>query len=368
MSTNISCKNENYNTSECPEVDSLKIRIPIESVNILDESIKGHWFLINDVSLDIDPQVYKEKCYTYESKGIKIRFAIEKQTNERQEIKEYFVFLINSKILKNRYFEGITKDNIRQVYHEIIALNKVSFSFEDFLFRTACTDVDFKKDRIFYDLPFILQHLCKSAIPSVKKDVGYRLFNKRDNVGMEFSDRRTTSFKSNPFFKIYHKEIELRYHSRDFTEAFLLDIDFKNKGRIEVTVKNKKHFRYLLNLEDTSLNSILNLSKEQKETIISMSTNFHLSREKKKPDKAREQLTPDKQIIFNSMFYMIESGMPIGKIIDYLLDGIEGKTLVSRKRKELKEIYDKNIKGCKEDKRTEEIEQMFDFLNLRSEG
>jgi hypothetical protein len=56
--------------------------------------------------------------------------------------------------------------------------------------------------------------------PSKQKDKGYKQYNKKDNKGIEWSVRQSTSFKSHPFLKVYHKETELRNNSKEFKDNY----------------------------------------------------------------------------------------------------------------------------------------------------
>lgn len=343
-------------------VDSLKIRIPLNLVTVINKDLISHWYLVNDLSGEIDPKVYKEKCYLFEDKGIKVKFAIEKQVISDQSIKEFLIILVSSKILKQRYFEGITEENLKTVYDEIIGLKVVDFSYNDFI-AGECTDCDFKKDIRVKSLKVIIHDIVTRVKPSKKKDEGYRSFDRKDNNGIEFSDRKTTSFKTNPFLKMYDKEIELRTKSFEFSTSYLRGIDFGNICRVETTVKNKKHFRYL-GISETSLLSIVTLSEAEKKKIISMAVNNHLSRELKTPVFHDRLTSPDKIVIYNAVSFMIDQRINFDRILNFLLTGISNPVSRSRKKGEITEIYNRCIFGTDEDKTAEELNKFYDEIGL----
>lgn len=344
-------------------IDSLKIRLPLDIITILNDDLKSYWYLVNGNSGEIDPKKYKENCYPYEDHGIKIKFAIEKQTIIDRETKDYLVILVSSKILKSKYFEGIREDNLKTVFEEIIGLKIVDFSFDDFINKSECTDCDFKKDIKVENLRVIIQDMITRTNPSKKKDEGYRSYNRKDNIGIEFSDRRTTAFKTNPFLKVYHKETELRMKSNDFAYTYLREINYSNLCRVEATVKNKKHFKYL-GIENTSLKNLTSLNEDQKKNIIGMAVNFHLSREIKPPKKTDKFSSPDKILIYNAISFMIGQRINFDRILMYLLSGINNPVSRSRKKSEITEIYNSCVYGNEEDKTAEEINTFYDEIGL----
>ena len=343
-------------------IDSLKIRIPIHQIKIVDESITSKWLLVNEKTGDIDETYFKENSFKVSNNGISIRYGIEKQQTARQRIEPFLIILLPSKILCNRYFEGFTATNIEIVYNALISHKVVDFSLKSFL-NAECTDVDFKKDTIL-DLDTYntsIKKIIDLAKPSKKKNQGYNIFNSVDNKGIEFSDRRTTSFKSNPYLKIYHKEVELTNNSETFARNYLQEVDIANVVRIECTVKNKAHFRYL-GIEDTRLQKLLELSPEAKEKIMSSTLAKHLEpRLNEIVNKA--EIKPNDRILYNFIISLMKSGFSFQTIRDVIaISGIDCKVTRSRKRKEMNIIYNTYIERTKLDKLTKEVDRFFNFL------
>ena len=67
------------------------------------------------------------------TKGITLRIAQVSRVVGVGANEMRFVIQVNSKMLKDKYFEGMTLDNIRLIYDYIIGHNIIEFSYEDFL-------------------------------------------------------------------------------------------------------------------------------------------------------------------------------------------------------------------------------------------
>jgi len=96
-------------------IDSLKIRIPLNQIKIIDPSLNSRWLLVNEKTGDVDENYFKENSFKVSSEGISIRYAIEKQQTASQVIQPFLIILLPAKILCNRYFEGFTAINIETV-------------------------------------------------------------------------------------------------------------------------------------------------------------------------------------------------------------------------------------------------------------
>ena len=111
-----------YNTWS---IDSLKIRIPLRKVNILDESINE---MIARVSLSSGEviETFENTKSSRDDKGIKTTFSIEQRATKFDTI-PYLIILINAKQLGSQYFEGINTDNFIALYEYLMALRVVYF-------------------------------------------------------------------------------------------------------------------------------------------------------------------------------------------------------------------------------------------------
>ena len=175
-------------------VDSLKVRIPITRVKILDESIREMVFKVSGSTGDI----LEEKANTKASRdadGIKTTFSIEQRATQYDTI-QYLVILVNAKQLKEQYFDGILIGNIADLHRYLISLGVVQFSLKELL-KGECTDIDFKKDfeATDEDVKEAFDLMQKNSTPSADYDKGNKLFWKRDNKGLQFNKRETTKIK-----------------------------------------------------------------------------------------------------------------------------------------------------------------------------
>ena len=352
----------NTKIGEKLSIDSLKVRIPFAKVNNVSEQLQSNWLLINEATGERDETFFKKNSYPVREYGITTHFGIEDQITAGGEVQRFLIILLNAKILKCEYLQGITAANIKIVYDSLMNYNLVSFTLDD-LMNAECTDVDFKKDTEITPEGFskVIKKIAQCAKPSKKKNQGYRSFDRDDNRGIEFSDRPTTAYKSNPFMKIYHKGTELNNKSSEFAQKYLAAVDYTNIARIECTVKNKAHFRYL-GVNDTSLCNLLNLSDEVKETILNDAISKHL--EKRVIEiKNQSELKPDKMIIYNMVVTLMHSGYSYETIRNELaLQGIDNRSKKSQKGKDLDDIYLNYIKGSSIDKTTKEVDQFFGFM------
>lgn len=333
-------------------IDSLKIRIPMSKVEILDQSIFGNKIVIDDLTGNVERE-FKENRYKVKYDGITTSFGIEHQNSKGNKVVEYFVILLNSKLLHQRYFEGITQDTVETVYLRIMGMNVAKFDFDTFL-DAECTDVDFKQDLQQPNFSKTLDYINSHA--KLSKNVGEGS-NKRDqptNKGIEFG-KRETAHKSYPYLKFYHKGLELLNSSKTFYGKYIadLDIDVTHMVRVETTVKNKKHFAKL-GVDNTSLRNILKLSQDKLLEIVSTAINRHLEKRLTTITPTKE-LKPMDRVYFNSMALLIDQGANYHLVVEMLLNGINGKVQRSRVRKTLDRIYNENIRGSEGDQVANEL-------------
>lgn len=325
-------------------LDSFKIRIPLSECKILNEGITGNLIIVNDKTGVILDKIFKKNAFPINDKGIHIYFAIEEQTTANQTRQSFITILITSKLLKEKYFEGITRQNIKQVYRSLMSYEVVSFTYKSFL-NGELTDVDFKKDIQSNDIDKIIRGTY-SLTKDLNKEV-CKKYDRRNNKGIQWSERTTTEVNRKPFIKIYHKGLDLkRSNDIEFYENYLIDSQeiIDNRIRIEFTIKNKKHFRsYQVN--DTKLRSILKLSKEGKLKMFTDCISKHLDIYEIKPIKIRENLSPNIIIILKLMDIAIKTEKYVPeRLLDLLVEDIRDKSIKSKKKKELKILFEKRVK------------------------
>jgi len=339
-------------------IDSLKVRIPLRDTEIMDSTIFGARIVVVAETGEEESK-FKPNRTTHKADGITTSFGIEAQVSGEQKVREYLVILFNAKLLKENYFDGITNETIRFLYESIISLNLVSFSFDTFL-QAEATDVDFKLDKVNKEFHRSMKAMRTHAKSSVKINRGINYFDSKKNRGIEFG-KRNTATSSYPFLKFYNKELELLNHSGAFYTKYIKDnSEIKDLIRCEFTIKNRKHFRKY-GIENTSLESILNLSQSDLMAILKSIIQVHLC-PRIAPIKTIKEMSPNDRMLYNAMYVLMEqNGMNYNLISETLIQGFERQERW-RKREKLDFIYESFIKGSDADERSEAINTWFEAI------
>ena len=346
------------------EIDSLKLRIPFKNVKVIDSRLEMTRFTYFEDGELIEE--FKKNALLFEEFGVKTRFAIEElQTRGKGLKRKYLTIGFNSKLLKHRYFEGITKHNINVLYNELIAFGVADFSLQSML-EGFITDLDFKTDvRCSLDeFLEIIKHMILNARSSTSSDVGYRQFTKKTNKGLQFSVRATSSFKTNPFFKLYWKPLELRFKSVEFFEKYLQGQNTQNIARFETTIKNNEHLK-ALKITSNTLSHLLNLDDKVKKDILQKTTNIHIDSSIKKME-IKDGINPMDLLLHNLIVMQMKQGMTFDKITDFALSNFTDKVAKSRKKTHLKKIYKEYIQGTKKDISTKNIDSIFSIIGINN--
>jgi len=223
-----------------PSIDSVFIQIPISQVELKNTLLGEH---ISDISLSsgqIDDGVRFKTQHYHKENGINTEFSIGtlyRGFKSGDNSEQVFQIKLTSKQLKERYFEGITSDNISLVHSYLIGLGVADFSLESMLsgrwvdfdvkidFQEHGKGVDYVRDTI--------NKLVKYVSPKYKSNSatyreGYSHFNKPNNCGLQFLDRKKSIGRSltpfrNQFCKFYHKSLMLHSDkdSQKFTGTYL---------------------------------------------------------------------------------------------------------------------------------------------------
>lgn len=239
-----------------PSVDSVFIQIPISQVK-LKNTLLGE--RISDISLSsgqIDDGVRFKTQHYHKENGINTEFSIGtlyRGFKSGDNSEQVFQIKLTSKQLKERYFEGITSDNISVVHSYLIGLGVADFSLSSLLsarwvdfdvktdFQENGKGVDYVRDTI--------NKLVKYVNPKYRSNSatyreGYSHFNKPNNNGLQFLDRKKSIGRSqkpyqNQFCKFYHKSLMLSSdkESNKFAETYLQGQNTDNILRYESAVK-----------------------------------------------------------------------------------------------------------------------------------
>lgn len=340
-------------------IDSLKIRIPFSRVEILDTNLGANFIVFNEKTSEVsEEESFKKNSLKHSVKGVTTYYGLERQVNAMGIVSEYLVILFNSKLVYDRYFEGITNGNIGLIYDRLISMSIVSFDYDTFL-SGECTDVDYKKDIECKQYRKAISLIEQNAKAHKKINKGCNHFNAIGNVGIEFG-KRITATESYPFVKIYHKGIELGGNkSLAFYMEYLsnLGVDMDNLIRIEATIKNRKHFKKF-GITDTRLSSLLKTPQSKMSEIISKSLKVHLE-PRVNTFIQNDNLSPTEQYELNLMSVVMHSGYSFDYIVSNCIKTLPEAYQRTRILDRARELYSNHLKGNKSDVITKEIDTFF---------
>ena len=338
-------------------VDSLKVRIPIDKVQVVDENLFGAKYIVDVVTGEIE-DIFNKNRYTLKSNGITTSYGIEKQVDANQKVREYLVILFNSKLLKGRYFDGVTLTNLEVVYGEIISQKVVRFDYNDFL-ESSATDVDYKLDLIEKNFDGRLKALSLFAIPSKRIGRGINKFDEQTSQGIEFGKRKTAT-ESYPYLKFYNKTLELLNKSSEFYTKFIKPQDIDNLVRGEATVKNRKQFKKY-GIQDTSLKSIVSLSQDKLNEILQSIISVHLDK-RIVTKSSSSDMKASERLIYNTIIGFMNFDIPFNTVRESLIVGIKNKTERFRKRKLIDRIYDVYIRDTEHGIKEAEASKFYEAI------
>ena len=359
-------------------IDSTKIFIPIDRVEVLSSELKKTYITLNGDTGEVLKE-WKNEAHLIEDKkeieegifqklGVKTRVAIAKNPNTGN---EFLVVNLNAKILKSKeYLQGIHWGNIERVFSNLMEYEVFKCTFETFL-NGCLSDTDIKADNKLKEPVFksSIDTLELNTKPSSKADEGSRKFWRKGNKGIQWSKRETTAFISNPFFKIYHKLTELSYKSNAFLNEYLkgADAELEDLVRTEYTIKNQKHQKSL-GIEGNTLRNFLDLTDDKLAEIMQVIVSKHikgteLEDKKYKTDKKLGSM--EKMLHFFIMDKM-QGNQTYSKIRDWALRNVDLTPVErSRMKKRLDTMYYNSIEGTNEDICTKGTDKFLGFLGVK---
>ena len=345
-------------------LDSTKVRIPFGRVNVLDSRLNENRYESNDAGELISE--WKNKSLKIKNKGITTHYRIEKQVASDKRTYSFLVILFNSKLLKERYLEGVTIGNISVVYNELMKQGVAFFSYEDFMNFGELTDTDYKNDIVTTSHVSVYSRLNDSAKSHKQIHRGCNLFNEFTNKGIQFGDRKKAT-PAYPFLKFYSKYLEL-FGNREsdsylFASTYGITVN-KDTIRTEFTVKNKKQWKRY-GIENTSLESILSIDSEKIQSIMQEVIQIHLNPRTPNITKRMSKLTPDKEMLCNLIAVNLHNGLGIEQIINLTISSIESRSTRSKKRKSLMELYNLHLKETKEGETSISLTAFFDTIGWK---
>jgi hypothetical protein len=336
-------------------IDSTKVRIPIDQADYIDPKISAVWYLVNsETGESID---HDAKNYTHEVNGIKTRFAIEKQITADQTTKDFLTFVVTAKMIKGQYLQGLNSTNLQAAYDYIIGTGLVSFPYEALL-KAECTDTDIKKDFSNPEGVAIVGKLRDQA-KERKEGRAATVWEQKLNQGIQWNDRRTDKYMSQPYLKIYSKWCDLQSKSASFADYYGINVE-QDYWRIETTVKNRKHWKRY-KVTDTTLHNIVSLEQHTYEAIMTTALKAHLQPTTRTRATDNDGLTPQDTITANTLNYLTQLGQTYGAIERTLLHGIQGANKSKHKTK-LRALYEQHIVNTSEGRKMDKTHQVFEAI------
>lgn len=337
------------------QIDSLKFRIPINLVTILDLELLDNIIELNERTGEITSSEFKRKSVEYKlTETAKVKMLVQKKRVSSQDSSDCLIVYLNSKILKERYFEGINPANIDQVYKDLMSLKAFEVDFDTFLLAN-CTDIDFKFDEYLHPSEWteLLELIKTETKPKKQMGSGYKIFNPSPRhplqKGLQFSSRERAT-KSLPFVKFYYKGGELLSNSKEFYDEHISKYYTKdellNYHRVETTIKNKDQAK-TLGINSTTLSGLLSLTEEQKVNVFKTVLSKHMNRPKLEAIKPiKTNMTPEETVYFNSMTQIMKlTKYPHETVIESLIENMPSAVAKSRKKDKLFQVYNTFVKG-----------------------
>lgn len=341
-------------------VDSLLLRLPLNPQLITINPNSG----LTDNHLLVNTNTGEAVTYDKPSKptkivqdGITYDFNI-RNKNIKGITTPYLYIKVMAKMLKYKYLEGITLDNVNLIYNDIINCNVADFSYDTFLNRSYCTDIDLKQDRVINktDYSNVLKQLRELTPENKQSKKGYE----NTNGGILWHPKRRGATITTPHIQIYDKEKELINNSTEFYNMYLSGKDIKDLKRFEFTVKGAEHLQHL-GVTATSLQAILNISQPH---LITMKKNVMgraIKIDKPIQDKKNTKLTAADKVVFNAITQFLKTTKNYYNILNQLSADLEYKT----KSRFIKKWENrKDLFNDKFDKKTTQNNLIYEWLNM----
>jgi len=346
-----------HKSLEIVALDSTKLRIPQNQVVNMKPEITEHWCLVNSGTGEIAD--YKSKAYLHEDSGINTRFALEQQVTGDKTVKTFLTIYFSAKALQKDYLQGITMDNIKQVYDYIMSLDLCYFTFESFM-QGEVTDTDFKMD-VDANCKEIMKNLSDHAIPR-KESTGMRMSapNNTKAQMIQFSDRQTTNIARAPFWKAYNKGLELKNKSTTFAMEYGIEVD-PNTTRLETTVKNKKHWKRF-KVTDTTLQGVLSLEQEKLKQIIGLNLKPHVTTKRTMKTPVNSELKPADKVFLKSISVCIQVTKSVEGAFNLLLEDVTCNQTRYRLKKQFRNLYETYLKEHEASKKAEKVDRVFQLI------
>jgi hypothetical protein len=323
------------------KVDSARLSIPLSECEIIDTNLIDR---IQVLTTNIETgEVINEKgqngtpTILENSDGTYLKFWKESQFfyHEGKKIPTlYLTFLVNSKHIKELYFNGITLDTLPVLYDYLMSFNVVRFAY-DSLLNSRYNDTDICVD---FNCTHEGFNALKKAIKSLTKrpELWHAATNQKNNSGIwtpTKNDPRKNATPKSPFVKFYSKHEDFMYKSHDFAKAYINPELYSDLYRIESTIKNADHKKYLGISQAKTFESFLNLDLQ---LLLQQLVNEYFISDNKLLMKSGE-LTPMEKVIVDLMNALTEKGATNNELFKYF----DRNDISRQARISLKEKYHK---------------------------
>lgn len=320
------------------KIDSFKLLVPRNQVTYIDPGFCEKYQRMYPDTGYIEDYTNLDKFKVHEKDGIKTRIALF-HAKEGKQSQDYIVFQCNSKMLKEKYLDGITSKTYEILYDYLMKL-KIAFTPLESFMHSKATDIDFCYDEQVEpeEMTEAIGQVYKRVKPTCHKYVG-KPFRKKDNIGIQFNKREKAT-PAKPFCKIYHKTIELDNHSFEFANAHLKNVNYENIGRLEWQLKNTNH-RKSLHLRSQTFHDFLHPNRKEFEKLESALFNAipkYVIKMKLLQDF--EELTPADQHFLMMINIIINQGGDRQLIFD-TLQNFPDRMTRKRRRDKLIQLLDK---------------------------
>ena len=161
--------------------------------------------------------------------------------------------------------------------------------------------------------------------------------SKKLGQGVQFGIRSQSTI-GYPFLKIYNKTLELETKSKDFANTYLNGIDYSNRIRAEMTIKNSNHVKRILGDSKNTLSNVLSYSQDDLRKFFVHAWRVHISGVTAKP-KSRSKLTGNKLVMYNYIKALDENGLSRFDIEKLSIQDSPNRMHTSRIRELFSELY-----------------------------
>lgn len=304
-----------------PKVDSLRLEIPLHRLHLLDGSLINHpTILVSTITGAIMEGSEEEPLVkiseTHFDRGITTRMQKVNRVMGGGSTEERLVIQVNAKMLGERYFEGITIENLPGIYDYIKNLNIVEIEYHDFIMGNVydvdvCMDVE-TRDEVFEKM---LRRLVQQINP-----VHYRKIGKwfaKNNIGVEIGSRHKST-ADNPYVKFYAKGLELLFKESKNNSGGIKEVGEFNRcylgggkydvARVELSFRNREMWQKMGYGSIHTLNDLLMVDKNLlKQTMVSVVKKSYMDKRLNKK-LSDGKVLPKDDFILELISYIVDAG------------------------------------------------------------